>query len=139
MSDIELDIPLGQAASLLHGLMEVLYLSTACALGHHTMCQGVDEFRTLVCCCVECEHTDLRVTGPASVSIPLLHLANTEEDRLDSHVYTDDEALGVRSDLVRALEKSLSENDSSPDGTERRRTAVRLGISACLVFAPRRL
>lgn len=139
MSDTDLDMPLNQAAKLLHGLMEVLYLSTACALGHHTMCLGMDEFRSLVCCCIECEHTDVRTAGPTSANVPLLHLANTEADRLDTHVYADGEALGVRADLVRALEKTLVEAGRRTSEARRRRMAVQLGITACLTFAPRSL
>ncbi|WP_328749341.1 MULTISPECIES: hypothetical protein [unclassified Streptomyces] len=135
----DIDMPLSEAAKLLHGLMEVLYLSTACALGHHTMCRGVDEFRSLVCCCVECEHADVRTVGPTSAGVPLLHLANTEADRLDSHVYTDGEALGVRADLVHALEKTLDETGRRTREAKRRRLAVQLGIAACLTFAPRSL
>ncbi|MFC4498495.1 MULTISPECIES: hypothetical protein [Streptomyces] len=140
MSDgTDLDMPLHQAAKLLHGLMEVLYLSSACALGHHTMCRGVDEFRSLVCCCVECEHAEVRTAGPTSAGVPLLHLANAEADRLDSHVYSDGEALGVRADLVRALEKTLEETGRRTSEAKRRRMAVQLGIAACLTFAPRSL
>ncbi|MFJ4739104.1 hypothetical protein [Streptomyces sp. NPDC088775] len=139
MPEEDLNLPTSQAAELLRSLMEVLYLSTACASGNHSQCRQVDKFRALVCCCPECGHVDLQASGATSAGTPLLHLAGTNAERLDSHVYADGEALGVRADLVRALEKTLEETTRRTSGGRRRRIAVQLGIAACLTFAPRSL
>jgi hypothetical protein len=134
-----LDLRPDRAAELLQSLMEVLYLSTACALGHHSMCRGVEPFRGLVCCCLDCEHTDVHSTGPTSAGVPLLHKVLAEEERLDSHSYLDGDDLGVRTDLVEALEKDLEEADPHTSPEKRRLLAVQLGVTACLIFAPRGL
>lgn len=47
----------------------------------------------------------------------------------------------MRSDLVRALEKTLAEAQQphAMSDEERQRLAVQLGIACCLTFAPRSL
>lgn len=137
MSD-DLDLSTAQAVELMRGLMEVLYLSTACASGNHSQCRQVDKFRSLVCCCPECEHTDLVAGTPTGADVPLLHLAATEAEQRDTHVYGADEQLGVRQDLVRSIAKTLEE-DSRMNEARRLHLAVQVGICACLVFAPRSL
>ncbi|MEV8399259.1 hypothetical protein [Streptomyces niveus] len=139
MSDEVLNLPVTQAAVLMRQLMEVLYLSTACASGNHRQCRQVDKFRSLVCCCPECQHSDLRAVGPTSASTPLLHLARTPPERLESHIYSHGELLGVRSDLVLALEKTLQESAPRVREKDRQQVSVQLGIAACLTFAPRSL
>ncbi|MFF1693098.1 hypothetical protein ACFVXC_05650 [Streptomyces sp. NPDC058257] len=140
MSD-ELDLDLGtaQAVKLLQALMEVLYLSTACASGQHHQCRGVDKFRSLVCCCTGCGHTSLLGPPPDTAGIPLLHLAEQYDQRDTHHVYEPNGTLGVRADLVRALEKTLDEQLPGLGEESRRALAVQLGITSCLTFAPRSL
>ncbi|WNI17654.1 hypothetical protein [Actinacidiphila sp. ITFR-21] len=137
MSD-DLSLPIPQAVELLRGLMEVLYLSPACASGNHSRCDQVDRFRSLVCCCPECEHADLAAGLPAGADVPLLHLAATEAEQRASHVYAPGEQLGIRQDLHRSLTKTLEERTRLSE-TNRLDLAVQLGISAVLVFAPRAL
>ncbi|MET9470490.1 MULTISPECIES: hypothetical protein [unclassified Streptomyces] len=140
MSD-DLNLPVPQAEDLLRSLMEVLYLSPGCAAGHHVQCESINPFTSLVCCCTECGHVDPRARGLTSAGTPLLHLGCTEDEYLDTHVYADGEALGVRSDLVRALDKTLAEalTPHTMSDDERQRIAVQLGIACCLTFAPRSL
>lgn len=137
-ADDDLNLPPLQAVELLRGLMEVLYLSTACASGNHSQCRQVDKFRALVCCCPECEHTDLVTGKTTGADVPLLHLASTEGERRDSHVYAAGEQLGIRQDLLRSLTKTLEEHTRLNE-TQRLDLAVQLGIAAVLVFAPRSL
>lgn len=134
----DLNLPTLQAVALLRGLMEVLYLSTGCAAGQHSQCQQVDNFRSLVCCCPECGHTDLVAGKATRADAPLLHLAIAEGERRDTHVYAAGEQLGVRHDLLRSLTKTLEEHTRLSEA-QRLDLAVQLGIAACLVFAPRRL
>lgn len=138
MSDSDLNLPISHAIELMQSLMEVLYLSTACAAGQHSQCRQVDKFRSLVCCCPECGHADLVAGKETSVDAPLLHLAVTEAERRDTHVYAAGEQLGVRHDLLRSLTKTLEEHTRLSE-KQRLDLAVQLGIAACLVFAPRRL
>ncbi|MGW3272267.1 hypothetical protein ACWDFH_12445 [Streptomyces kronopolitis] len=134
----ELNLPISQAAELLRGLMEVLYLSTSCASGNHQECRQVDEYRSLVCCCTECEHTEFDTNSPTGAAVPLLHLAVNDDERRDSHVYADGEQLGIRQDLFRSLLKVLDGRAGLPE-TQRLDLAVQLGVAAVLVFAPRSL
>ncbi|MEW1922230.1 hypothetical protein [Streptomyces sp. NPDC088360] len=138
MSDLDLDLPAGQAVELLRGLMDVLYLSTACAAGQHSQCRQVDKFRSLVCCCPECAHTDIATGTPTGADAPLLHLAATKAERRDTHVYAAGEQLGIRQDLHRSITKTLEEH-TRLNQAQRLNLAVQLGIASCLVFAPRRL
>lgn len=137
MSD-EMNLPVSQAAELLRGLMEVLYLSTSCASGNHRECRQVDKYRSLVCCCTECEHAELDANSPIGAGVPLLHLAVNEAERRDSHVYADGEQLGIRQDLFRSLVKVLDGRAGLPEA-QRLDLAVQLGVAAVLVFAPRSL
>ncbi|MFF8283313.1 hypothetical protein ACF06W_11390 [Streptomyces albus] len=76
---------------------------------------------------------------PATPSTPLLHLAATERERDDRHTYLGDDALGVRTDMVQALERTLTERLPKMRSAPRRDLAVQLGLTACLVLAPRTL
>lgn len=138
MSDSDLNLPLSHAVELMQSLMEVLYLSTACAAGQHSQCRQVDKFRSLVCCCPECQHADLAAGTGAGADAPLLHLAATEAEQRSTHVYAAGEQLGIRHDLLRSLTKTLEEHTRLNE-SQRLDLAVQLGIAACLVFAPRRL
>ncbi|MGW1180175.1 hypothetical protein [Streptomyces drozdowiczii] len=130
--ELDLDLPISQAVKLLHTLMQSLYLSTACAAGQHHQCHGVDRFRSLICCCIECGHT-------RHVGTPLLHHAETAGERDAHHAYEPGGQLGVRTDLVQALEKTLDEWMPHIAEDARRTLAIQCGITACLTFAPRSL
>jgi hypothetical protein len=135
--DIDLDDH--TAAELLHALMQRLYLSTACAAGDHIHCRQVDKYRSLVCVCTQCEHIPPTTAPEAMAGVPLLHLRERGEDRSPHHVYGKSDPLGVRVDVVRALEKSFT--DHVPDIRKGRRVdaAHLAGLTVCLMLAPRRL
>ncbi|MEV6309956.1 hypothetical protein AB0M10_15325 [Streptomyces sp. NPDC051840] len=138
MPEQRLNLTPRKAAELLHSVAEVLYLDPACSAGHHQECPGADRYTSRVCCCITCEHADLDARGPLTVATPLLHVAASPADRCESHDYANGEELGVRADMVQALEKALEQSLWLPAG-RRHRLAVELGITAALVVAPRSL
>lgn len=119
-----------QAAELLHELMQSLYLSPACAAGVHHECPQVDAYGGLPCCCTVCDHTD-RHGSPPPVLVPLLHYA--EGARRPPYTY-DDQGLGVRTDLVAAMNRVLEWHVHE---LRRPPIAHQLAVAAALNFAPR--
>jgi hypothetical protein len=109
-----------------------LFLSPACAAGEHEKCWQVDTFTGRPCCCPECDHVD-RHGAPPPATLPLLHLA--EEGRCEAgYTYHNGQGLGVRTDLVQAMNRAL---ELHVHELRRPYLAYRLAVAAALVYAPR--
>lgn len=118
--------------AFLAALSTDLFLSPACAASEHEKCWQVDLFSGRPCCCPECAHVDLHGAPPPAI-LPLLHLA--EEGRMEpGYTYFKDQGLGVRSDLVEALNHVL---ELHVHELRRPYLAYRLAVAAALVYAPR--
>ncbi|MFE2539019.1 hypothetical protein [Actinacidiphila glaucinigra] len=120
------------SAQLLRTLMGRLYLSTACAADDHRRCRLVSKYSGLPCCCTRCRHTHLDGSPPPAIT-PLLHLA--EDGRYShQHTYFGDQLLGVRTDMVQAMNRVL---DTHVPEERREALAYDLAVAAALIFAPR--
>lgn len=109
-----------------------LFLSPACAAGQHEQCWQVDTFTGRPCCCPDCDHVDLG-GAPPPATLPLLHLA--EEGRAEpGYTYYKAEGLGVRTDLVDAMNRIL---ELHVHELRRPYLAYRLAVAAALTYAPR--
>lgn len=115
---------------ILRQLMGELYLSTACAAGEHLECRLVDKFRSLVCCCPDCDHEG-RSAKKRLLTGPLLHSVETIAEQRPGYVYRG--GVGRRIDLLRLGTRVMLDARREPQGPVLFDIADRIA----LFFAPR--
>jgi hypothetical protein len=115
---------------ILKGLMDELYLSTACAAGNHLECRLVDKFRGLVCCCPDCDHEG-RSPKKQLLTGPLLHSANTIAEQRSGYIYRG--GLGRRVDLLRLATRVMLDARKEP----RAPVLFEIADQIALLYAPR--